>query len=507
MSKLSSIAMLMLVLGALGFAIQPAHGDSGWTPLVPGVEWREFRLPGPNHAYVTRMDRANPSLTLESGLPWGTLSGERQTVSEMVAHYDQTLSAWDGSWGERNQVIAAINGSYFDLGTGEPNSGMVVGGWYSKMFSDLGGWSGFAWQENRSAFVGSCVEHPSSAQSISNLITGDQLSIDGINIRVRQDELVIFTPQYDAFSPGQKHGAEVVVGLYQPLGLKDPDDPTIGTVLSVHRDQDRIPIPFDAIILSARGSAANELLNTVRAGDILAFSLQLRHYEANCRTSSPFNWAGTYASLGGTLPFLREGKILDFQDEGASQKHPRTAICFNEDWLYFVVVDGRDNSYSIGMTIPELAAFCKDQLNATWGVNQDGGGSSTMWLDRQVVNRPSGGEERRIANSIMIVALEPMQASTAFRSGNPVITRYATNLHLGPGTNYPAITSVAEGVKGVVLPHVAGLNGVLAKGTFWWKVSFAGLEGWVDEAALAPETISHPVFSSLTPANFTWPTP
>lgn len=496
MKRFRFISVFTVAILALVLTVQIGFGDSGWTPVIAGVDWRLFQLPGPNRAFVTRMDRSNPSLTLESGLPRGTLSGERQTVSEMAMHYDETLSAWDGSWGERNHVVAAINGSYFDLGTGEPNNGMVVGGWYAKMYSDLGGWSGFAWQRDRDAFVGACVDHPPGAQTITNLIRGYQVPIHGINTESEQDQLVVYTPQYDTFSPGQKNGAEILVGLYQPLGLRESSESTIGTVLNIHRGQGPVPIPFDTVVLSANGSSAEDLLRAVQTGDVLSFSLQLRHYEANCRNGSPFSWAGTYASLGGTLPFLREGEVIPFQDEGASQKHPRTAICFNDDWLFFVVVDGRKSGYSVGMTIPELAEFCRDQLGATWGVNQDGGGSSTLWLDGEVINRPSGGEQRRVANSIMIVSLEPMRRSSTLATNATVLTRYATNLHLGPGTNYPAITSVAEGAQGTVQPHLAGLNGVFAKGAYWWKVRFEGVEGWVDEAAL--ELISNPPLSFST---------
>ena len=507
LNKIRWISILLCVAFALGIAILPAQGDSGWTPVIQGVDWQDFRLPGPTRAYVTRMDRTNPTLTLESGLPWGMLSGERQTVSEMAAFYDQTLSAWGGAWGDRNHVVAAINGSYFDLGTGEPNSGMVLGGWYTKMFSDLGGWSGFAWKDDRSAFVGACVDHPSGGQIITNLINGNQLMVDGLNSKVKEDQLVIYTPQFDTFSPGQKNGAEVLVGLYKPLGLRSPDDPALGTVLSIHPKQDRVPIPFDSIVLSARGSASEDLLRSVREGDVLSFSIQLRHFEADCRTRSPLSWVGTYTSIGGTLAFLKDGEIIPFQDEGASQRHPRTAICFNDDWLYFVVVDGRNNSYSVGMTIPELATFCKDHLGASWGINEDGGGSSSLWLNGEVINQPSGGDERRVANSMMIVSLEPMQTSEAFRSGSVVVTQYATNVHLGPGTNYPAVTSVAAGVQGIVRPHLAGLNGIFMKGAFWWTVMFGEIQGWVDEAALGPATNSSTVFSSLAPTTFAWPAP
>jgi hypothetical protein len=505
--KRRTFATLGIAIITLAISVFPVLGDSGWTPVIPGVDLREFSLTGPNRAFVARMDRSNPKLIIESGLPWGTLQGDRQTVSEIAAHYDGSLSAWGETWGARTKVVAAINGSYFDLGTGEPNNGMVVGGWYTKMFAELGGWSGFAWMNNRAAFVGACVDHVEDSRTIQNLINGDVLTFAGINKNVKDDQLVIFTPTYDAFSPGQKGGVEVLVGLYQPLGLRHHSKPTLGTVLSVHEGQDRIPIPFDTVVLSARGSAAKQLLDSVRTGDVLSFSLQILHYEADCRTRSPFDFAGTYASLGGTLPFLREGKITPFEDEGASQRHPRTAVCFNDEWLYFVVIDGRKADYSVGMTIPELAAFCKDELGATWGVNQDGGGSSTLWVDGEVVNRPSDGNERRVANGLMIVEVDPMQKSDTFSTGATVQTRYATNIHHGPGTNYPAITSVAEGVEGVVLPNLAGLGGVLAKDTHWWKARFDGVEGWVDEAALHLVSDSSSVFASLTPATFSWPRP
>jgi hypothetical protein len=101
------------------------------------------------------------------------------------------------------------------------------------------------------------------------------------------------------------------------------------------------------------------------------------------------------------------------------------------------------------------------------------------------VNRPSDGSERAVANGLMMVVVEPMERSTRFRSGDEVVVEQATNLYLGPGTNYQAITSVPEDEHGTVMPHINGLNGVLAKGAYWWKVEFNGQMGWTDESALS----------------------
>lgn len=61
-----------------------------------------------------------------------------------------------------------------------------------------------------------------------------------------------------------------------------------------------------------------------------------------------------------------------------THKHPRTMIGLDEkrNWLYFVVVEGRQLT-TRGMTMDQLAALAQ-KLQLTHAVNLDGGGSSTM---------------------------------------------------------------------------------------------------------------------------------
>ncbi len=86
-------------------------------------------------------------------------------------------------------------------------------------------------------------------------------------------------------------------------------------------------------------------------------------------------------------------------------RDPRTAVGLSADHrtLILVVVDGRQGSM-IGMTFEELAGLLIE-LGARTGVNLDGGGSSTMWLQHAgVVNHPSDGGERTVANHLAIYA-------------------------------------------------------------------------------------------------------
>lgn len=92
-------------------------------------------------------------------------------------------------------------------------------------------------------------------------------------------------------------------------------------------------------------------------------------------------------------------------DSLCSNRHPRTAAGLSADRkrLILAVVDGRATT-RIGMTCGELASLMQE-LGAHDAVNLDGGGSSTMWLGNGgIVNRPSDGSPRTVANHLAVIA-------------------------------------------------------------------------------------------------------
>ena len=83
-------------------------------------------------------------------------------------------------------------------------------------------------------------------------------------------------------------------------------------------------------------------------------------------------------------------------------EQPRTAVgVIDDNHLVFVVVDGRSEGYSRGATLTELAQIMID-LGAETAYNLDGGGSSTMFFDGEVVNQPSNGGERGTSDILYI---------------------------------------------------------------------------------------------------------
>ena len=110
-----------------------------------------------------------------------------------------------------------------------------------------------------------------------------------------------------------------------------------------------------------------------------------------------------------------------------------------------------------------------------------------MWLDGEIVNRPSDGRERLVANGLIMVVLEHVRKSTEFEVGQTVRTVRSADIRVGPGDNYGAFTTIPKGTPGIVLPHINNLNGVNARGTNWWRVAFEGKWGWMAEGDLDAE--------------------
>ena len=86
-----------------------------------------------------------------------------------------------------------------------------------------------------------------------------------------------------------------------------------------------------------------------------------------------------------------------FDSDITDGRHPRSAIGYDDTYVYGVVVDGRTGS-DVGMTLTELATYMVDRLGVRVALNLDGGGSATLAARDpegafHVVNNPMDGYE------------------------------------------------------------------------------------------------------------------
>lgn len=88
----------------------------------------------------------------------------------------------------------------------------------------------------------------------------------------------------------------------------------------------------------------------------------------------------------------------------AMSSNPRTAIGQVSELHYIVVVSDGRTSESEGLSLLQLAQELKD-LGCTTAYNLDGGGSSTMYFNGKVVNKPTSGRsiaERKVSDIVYI---------------------------------------------------------------------------------------------------------
>ena len=85
-----------------------------------------------------------------------------------------------------------------------------------------------------------------------------------------------------------------------------------------------------------------------------------------------------------------------------SYPNPRSAIGYYEPGHYcFVVVDGRQDGYSKGLNMPDLAKIFED-LGCVCAYNLDGGGSAVMVFNHQRFSRQSNGGDRGLGDILLI---------------------------------------------------------------------------------------------------------
>jgi hypothetical protein len=126
-----------------------------------------------------------------------------------------------------------------------------------------------------------------------------------------------------------------------------------------------------------------------------------------------------YNVIAGNLMIVRGGAYDSTirPDPYIEQAHPRTAVALSQDerTLLIVMVDGRQPSYSEGVTLPELASVILE-YGGYAALNFDGGGSSTLVMQGadgrplqlgSAIHTRIPGRERPVANHLGVFALPP----------------------------------------------------------------------------------------------------
>lgn len=136
-------------------------------------------------------------------------------------------------------------------------------------------------------------------------------------------------------------------------------------------------------------------------------------YDETATTADQLVADGVWNTLSFGPALLEDGQIVsgiddvevdtNFGNHSIQGEQPRTAVgIIDANHYVFVVVDGRSPGYSAGVTMTGLAEIMQS-LGATTAYNIDGGGSSTMYFNGEVVNDPLGEGEERGTSDILYI--------------------------------------------------------------------------------------------------------
>lgn len=365
--------LLRLLIAALLALVSAAPAAAQARVLWPGVTYEQqvqSTSRGPVTVHVMIGPRPGGATTLEPLLSNDTLLG-RETVTSMQKRRSATATT------------AGISGDFSNFETGLP-SGVLIRE-TQLLFPPYG---------DRSS-AGILADGTLDVRRVEFFATwqanGVKHTLNDLNRPVREDGTGLFTDAYAAATPAY---ADAVAVVLFPLPAAVPGVDLPAPVVEA-RGGGAVPIPAGGAVLVARGEAAAALTAEAPAGSTAIVNFALRP-----------GWAGVVSAIGGGPVIVRGGKPVFRANEAfltaqLQPRAPRAAVGQLADGrILLVAVDGRQPGYSVGLTTFQLAQLVA-RLGAVTAMALDGGGSVTMGIDGKLLNRPSDGRERAVANALV----------------------------------------------------------------------------------------------------------
>jgi hypothetical protein len=174
--------------------------------------------------------------------------------------------------------------------------------------------------------------------------------------------------------------------------------------------------PGNVVLTSRQTGAGSDSLKALPKNGTLTISWRLT------------GWPGVIEAVGGQPMIVDQGvNVGPPASSGGSyfyKPNPRTAIgitkgCSDSDTttqcgVIYMIVDGRNSNWSVGMTLKELGAEML-KYGAWYAINIDGGGGTSMWMNDKgpwcitdtnggcLIDKPSDGAERATLTAMLVL--------------------------------------------------------------------------------------------------------
>ena len=390
----AAIGWLLVVPAANGQVATQALPESH-VQVAPGVKhWQETKPEAPLFFNVLTVDLNKPNLAVEvEKSSRGLFSGEKVAT---LAENESTAG---------HNVIAGVNADFWAM---SPRPYTPIG----PMVGDGMIWYIPAARMERSSL---CITRDKRAY-IGVMSVG--LSIDTGN------EIIRLQCVNDA---RMKDGATLITPpMGNKIALGSPDFTFVPLRLSKAEFLPNLPVqakvedhitsptgPLDAnIVLAAFSPDKADNIAALKPGMEVTLLAKVAEVAGVIE-----EWVG-----GGPI-IVNEGKeAVRYGTEGVGKsfidtRHPRTAVGISRDGkkLFMVTVDGRQPQISIGQSLQELGRYMA-KLGCWKAINLDGGGSTSMIVRGEVVNKPSDRTgPRTVTNALLVVNTAPSGPLSALK--------------------------------------------------------------------------------------------
>ncbi len=290
----------------------------------------------------------------------------------------------------RKGALAAINGGYYRM------KGLLAGDSQGVLQID----GALLSEPDRGRGAVGFFEHEGTTRSVFGRLSfrgeavfenGERVAIDGINRPRKASEIVLYTTEFHRTTLTSPAGAEIVI--------RDSE------IIEIREESGSSVIPSDGVVLSVGDERISEILPRLQRRQGVTVETTL----VSLLPDSEGDWDKAESIVGGGPLLLRDGQRLEEPEKESISRvffrarHPRTAVGVRADGtLLFVTVDGRQPGESVGMSIPELIDLMTE-LGCVSAVNLDGGGSTTMVIEGEIVNTPTDADgARRNADAILL---------------------------------------------------------------------------------------------------------
>lgn len=453
-------AAVLAVTAVQGGPVTAQAPETITTPVFPGLEHQQITFPLDGGrvavANVLSFKAADRRLQLRPVLAQDRVPG-LETVPAM------------GKRELPEGAVAGINGGFWLKNpVGDPNSFLALDGrLVSESETQGAGPRGTFARRDDGSFV------------MDRLDSAVSLRIDGVEGRQVVTALNRFhrsTPPYpdDTVRPiyvyTRHFGASVdiqpitVDGAPLPLlvlvaqGLEPRASGTAtGEISGIAPAPGAVAIPDGGSLIVAHGAAATDLAAVVPGAQADV------EVELEPADSSPGDWERTVDALAAGPLIVRRYERVEppgWENEGfapathSNVRHPRSAIALTGDGrVLLVTVDGRQPSYSAGMTMHELSHFLRT-LGVRDGLSLDGGASSQFVVDGTLRNRPCcDASLRPVATGLFVYHSYAFTRTTRIAGAGREATAAAV-----------ALAAYPTGTEEVVLAAAANFPDALAGG-------------------------------------------